>query len=330
MDTPGIAVSGANGFVGLHLLRRLAGNAGKITAMHHRPLADDLSRKYRESVTWCQVDIVTDDLSMALRNVQVVYHLAAYASSSEAPAEVSKMERVNCLGTARLAAASKRAGVRHFIFVSSVAACEAGDTADIDESNGVPRSSYGRTKRTAEDSVLALSSPDFAVTVIRPTALFGEDHRGSVYELVRVIDKGRFFILGDGSNRTNFYYVEDFVAVLIAVAGNPRAFGQVFIACDAPYSLRQLVDGIGSALGAVRRPAHVPRILGIAIGTLCDIASVVLHRSMPLSRRRVRAMTRDVAYHNEKLEKVLGLRPEVGLFEGLRISIDWYRLAGLL
>jgi nucleoside-diphosphate-sugar epimerase len=151
-----------------------------------------------------------------------------------------------------------------------------------------------------------------------------------VYELVRVVDKGRFFILGDGSNRTNFYYVGDFVSILTAVAGNPRAFNQIFIACDAPYSLQELVDNIGSALGRRRRPVHIPRILGIAIGTVCDVASTVLRRAMPLSRRRVRAMTRDVAYHNEKLAKVLGLRPEVGLFEGLRISIDWYRLAGLL
>jgi nucleoside-diphosphate-sugar epimerase len=299
-------------------------------AIHNRPLSDDIARRFGPPVVWHQADVVDDDLSAALSDVQVVFHLAAYASTSEAPTEVARMERVNRVGTARFAEASKRAGVRHFIFVSSIAACEAGYAAEIDESSGLPRSAYGRTKRAAEMATLAMSSPDFAVTVLRPTALFGEHHLGSVYELVKVIDKGLFFILGDGRNRTNFYYVGDFISVLLAVAGDARAFGQVFIACDTALPLQNVVDAISNALGTNRRVRHISRIAGAAMGTLFDIAATICRRSMPMSRRRVRAMTRDVAYQNGKLAKVLGLRPEVGVFGGLRRSIDWYRQAGLL
>jgi nucleoside-diphosphate-sugar epimerase len=281
-------------------------------------------------VIWRQADIGDDDLSQIVKDVDTVFHLASYASNSESSQDVALMERVNVLGTERLAVASKIAGVRHFVFVSSVAACNASIGTAIDEGGGFPLSSYGKTKKKAEDILLALSSDEFGVTVLRPSALFGEYHTGSIYELVKVISEGRFFIIGNGQNRMNFYYVGDFVDLLLAVENNIKVFGQVYIACDEPLTVGDLVHEIEDLLGLTQRSRRIPLSLGYAAGYGCDFIATLTGHSLPLSSRRVRAMTRDIAYCAEKLERIVRLRTKVGLIEGLRRSISWYKQKGLL
>lgn len=330
MELDSVLVTGANGFVGQHLLGRLVSSNRRIVALHHRPLAPALRAQFGDAVNRHQAGIATDSLSCFVEGIGTVFHLAAYATPSEAPAAVAEMVRVNCLGTQRLGIASKLAAVRRFIFVSSSAAGEYSLSCDIDESNGHPGSSYGKSKRDAEDALLPLGDDAFGITVLRPSALFGEHHLGSVYELVKVIQQGRFVMIGDGQNRTNFYYIADFVDVLLAVENHAGACGQVFVASDEPCSLEELVVSIQTALGLDSRVRRIPRWLGYTLGYCFDAISSTTVRPLPLSVRRVRAMTRDVAYRNHRLRRELGLRVNHGLPEGLRRSIDWYRQEGLL
>ncbi len=325
-----VLISGASGFVGVFLLQKLAElEIDSVIALHYSELSEDARQQFSQKFKWTQADITSDDLTKAVEGVDTVFHLAAYSSVSEAEADRQLMAQVNVVGTRRLAEACKAAGVRHFIFVSSIAACETGPLPDINETNGYPVSTYGKTKKEAEDTLLALAGSGFEVTVLRATALFGEHHRGSVFELVKMIQKGRFAIFGTGDNRTNFYYVRDFVDVLIAVSHNPRAYGRVFIAADTPCSLQELVSFITRALGGKRTIPRVPNFVGKTIAGLCDVVSALTGKSLPLSRRRYEAMVRDVVYSNQEL-KALDIRPAYGFEEGLKRTIQWYRDAGLL
>ena len=200
----------------------------------------------------------------------------------------------------------------------------------IDESNGVPISSYGKSKKSAEDLLSTLSENGVEVTVLRPTALFGENHLGSIYELVKAINKGRFVIFGNGENRTNFYYIRDFIDVLVAVKNDARSYGQVLIASDKPYQLHELVSCILKALQSKRSIPHIPIYLGYTVAAGCDMASRLSGKTMPLSRRRFRAMTRDIAYSNQKLSQVLNISPNYGVLEGISNTIAWYRNKGLI
>jgi nucleoside-diphosphate-sugar epimerase len=325
-----LLLTGANGFVGSHVLRRLVANREDVLAVHNRALDASLQREFGDCVRWVQADLTSGLSAGSMRDVHAVLHLAGYSSTSQAAAEVERMERVNIEATRCLAALSKQAGVRQFVYVSSIAACEIGAGAVVDEDNGAPRTPYGRSKRAAEQQALALADPSFAVTVLRPTALFGEHHLGSVYELVRLIDRRRFFLIGDGSNRTNFYYVQDFVDALVAAVGNRAAYGQTFIANDQPRTLRALVHDIQGVLGSTHVVPRVPLPLGLAAGALCDAVARWTGKSLPLSSARVRAMTRDCVYVSDKLRSTLGVVPRIGIVEGLRRSIEWYRGAGLL
>jgi nucleoside-diphosphate-sugar epimerase len=324
-----VLVTGASGFVGRHLLVRLVAEGFSVVAQHRSALSDDLRARFGDRIAWRQADIVADDLAPLAAGVDVAFHLAAHATVSESPEQIALLRRVNVLGTQRLAAACKAAGVRHFVFVSSIAACESG-ALEITETNGVPCSSYGKSKLAAEAAVLALAATAFDITILRPTALFGEQHLGSLYELVRVIDQGRMVIFGDGSNCTNFYYIADFIDVLLTVQADARARGQTFIASDAPCTVQALVCHIQTELGVRRRVHHVPRALGFAAGQVFDLLAAVTRRPMPLSVRRVRAMTRDVRYRATSLERTLGSQPRHGLVQGVRNTIAWFRQADLL
>jgi GlcNAc-P-P-Und epimerase len=328
MDTPKVLVTGASGFVGYHLLTRLVGSGRQVVALHNRPLSSELRKSFGNQVMWMQADISQDNLSEKLKDVGVVFHLAAYASNSEKLQDVALMEQVNVFGTQRLAIASKTAGVCHFVFVSSVAAGNLNNL--VTHKSSLPMSSYGKTKKKAEKLLIDLSCDEFAVTALRTSALFGEYHTGSVYELVKVISKGRFFIIGKGHNLMNFYYIGDFIDLLLLVENNEKTFGQVFMACYEPQSLRNLVYDIEDILGVAHRRWSIPLTLGYVLGYSCDIISKLTGYSLPLSSRRVRAMSGHVAYSPDKLKEILKLRTKFGLKEGLRRSISWYSQEGLL
>ncbi|MBU0545446.1 MAG: NAD-dependent epimerase/dehydratase family protein, partial [Proteobacteria bacterium] len=318
MKTDKLLVTGASGFIGGHLLEKLVGGSNEIVALHHRQLASVVQQRFGDSVRWIKSDIAIDDLADAVRGVDTVFHLAAYSSIDESETERVKMERINIVGTNRLAAACKDAGVRHFIFVSSVAACEKSETSEIDESiYSYPISYYGKTKRANEESLLAMTGNGFNVTALRATALFGENHMGSIYELVKVINQGRFVIFGRGTNRINFYYIRDFIDVLIAVQNNDRTYGQVFIVADKPCQLNELVNEIVRISGCRHFIPRMPVSLGLLIAKGFDSISKLTGKTFLLSERRVRAMTLDTAYSSKKIECAIGIRPTYGLFKGL-------------
>ena len=326
-----ILVTGATGFVGSFLLEKLTElGVAEIIAHYHSSLKTPVKKGIDGQVSWVRADIISDQLDALVSGVDVVYHLAAYSSVEESEAANQMLHNINVEGTRRLAEASRRAGVRHFVFVSSVAACEMGKHPEINEENGFPVTPYGLSKRSAEEILFSMSSDGFEVTVLRPSALFGEDHLGSVCELAKVICQGRFVIFGRGENRTNFYYIRDFIEVLAGVLDNKKAFGQIFIASDEPLPLHELSSLIADRAGYKRFIPKVPVFIGYIIASVFDLLSIVLGKSLPLSKRRLNAMKRDVVYSNKKLGKVLGITPKFGVREGLKVSIAWYRQTGQL
>ena len=328
-----ILITGASGFLGGFLLEELValkGNNVKIVALHCRDLDLLTQAKFGDCVEWRKVDIVVDDLSEVVAGVDTVFHLAAFSTTSELNADRIKMKSINVMGTDRLGRACKASGVRHFIFVSSIAACEFSSSKQIDEVVGFPSSTYGVTKKLAEDALLRLCGDGFEVTIFRPTALFGETHLGSVYDLVTAVKRGYCFVFGRGDNCANFYYIRDFVDVLIEADSNPRVYSQVFIAADSSCSVRDFVSYISVELDLEREVRSVPMMIGLIAGVICDFVAKLTGKSLPFSRRRFRAMIRDCEYSNKKLITVLGIHPRYGLRAGVNRTIRWYRETNII
>ena len=199
--------------------------------------------------------------------------MVGYSSIIETPSEISKLDLINVNITKNLAEACVNSDVKHFIYVSSIAACEFSDYETIDENNGFPTTYYGFSKKRAEDTLFKIDNRQFSVTILRPTALFGENHKGSIYELIKSIKKNRFVIFGSGNNLTNFYYIRDFIEILINVKDNNKAFNQVFIASDEAFQLVILIEWIVVSLKSRNIILKIPIWIGYLVGYIFDAIS---------------------------------------------------------
>ena len=326
-----ILVTGGSGFVGRFLIQELLRDeSNTIIAMYNSNQPPDTFEDPASKLTWIKTDIVRDDLTDAMSGIDTIYHLAGYSSVSSSSSEVDLLNAINVTGTRRVAEASSSAKVKQLIFVSSVAACEASTELVIDEINGYPVTEYGLSKKRAEDLLIEGSINSYELTILRPTALFGENHEGSVLELVKKIQERRFLIFGSGESNTNFLYIRDFIDLLLLVKDDQRAYGQVFIASDTPLHLSTFVKYIVEALGSDLRIMKVPVAVGYIAALLFDIVSFVLQKPLPLSRRRLRAMLNQTIYTNRKVKSVMATNCRYGVKKGLLTSISYYRQHGML
>ena len=326
-----ILITGGSGFVGRFLIQELLRDkSNTIIAMYNSNQPPDIFKDPASKLTWIKTDIVKDDLTDAMSGIDIIYHLAGYSSVSSSSSEVNLLNAINVTGTRRVAEASNVAKIKQLIFVSSVAACEASTEVVIDEINGYPVTEYGISKKRAEDLLIEGSINSYKLTILRPTALFGENHEGSVLELVKKVQERRFLIFGSGKSVTNFLYIRDFIDLLLLVKDNQRAYGQVFIASDSPMYLSTFVKCIVEALSSDFRILKVPIVFGYIAALLFDIVSFVLQKPLPLSRRRLRAMLNETIYTNQKMKSVMATNFNYGVKKGLLTSISYYRQNNML
>ena len=206
-----ILVTGGSGFVGSFLIQELLRDeSNTIIVMYNSSQAPDTYEEPASKLRWIKADIVKDDLTNLVSGVDTVYHLAGYSSLSSSSSEVDRLNAVNVKGTRRVAEACTSAQVKQLIFVSSIAACEVSTELVIDEINGYPVTEYGLSKKRAEELLIEGSINSYELTILRPTALFGENHEGSVLELVKKIQERRFLIFGSGESNTNFLYMNQY------------------------------------------------------------------------------------------------------------------------
>lgn len=326
-----ILVTGGSGFVGRFLIEELLRDKNNmIIAMYNNSQIPEVFNGFQENLSWIKTDLVSDDLTDALSSIDVVYHLAGYSSTGSSVAELDHLDKINVVATQRVADACVSSQVRHFIFVSSVAVCEGSSATIIDERNGFPLTPYGESKKSAENILIERAKGSYELTILRPSALFGEYHEGSVYELVKKIQQRKFVIFGSGKSLTNFFYIRDFVDLLVSVKFDARAYGQVFIAADKSFHLNVVVYWIVDALNSNFRVISVPTWIGYIFAWCFDLVSMVLDRHLPFSSRRLRAMLNDSCFSNAKVTRVMASDCKFGVKKGLLTTINWYRNNGML
>ena len=187
-----ILVSGASGFLGKALLERLIDSDSRIVALYNQSPKPKVHDGYGGKIKWIQTDLIYDDLGKYFDGVKTVYHLAARFALGNTPDTFDELYPLNVIGTERLAQAAVEKGVKKFIHISSIAACEVGDELVINEDNGHPESSYGLSKLKSEEVLTEIAKGKMDFVILRPTALFGENHLGSIFELVTALRKGCF------------------------------------------------------------------------------------------------------------------------------------------
>jgi nucleoside-diphosphate-sugar epimerase len=323
------AVTGASGFTGSYLARRLLADGNQVRVMVRKP--EDAERFSAEGMEVVEGDIRDVDAHQELvEGADVVYHIAAMFREAKFPE--SEYLAVNRDATLQLAQAAQNAGVRRFVHCSTI-----GVHGDIEQPPGDedspfrPGDPYQRTKLAGEEAVREFGrSNPLEVVVVRPASIYGPgDLR--LLKLFKMIHKGRWFVLGSGDALFHLVYVEDLVDGFIRAAHTEGVDGEVFIVAGGEaVSQNELAARIARIMGVRDRFPHFPawpfQILGSVVETIC----VPLRIDPPIYRRRVDFFTKSRSFKIDKAERMLVYQPKVSVDEGLSRTFEWYRDEGLL
>lgn len=299
-------VTGASGFIGGRILAE--GDKALVRRAGSAPgaiIGDLLSPK---------------SLQTACEGVGCVFHCAGYAhafSSSDPDAHW----RINFEGTRNLLIAAGEAGVRRFVFLSSVKAmAEPGDVCVDEDWPGEPASPYGRAKRAAEEAVLEAGAKyGMHVVNLRLAMVYGRGGRGNLERMARGIRAGWFPPLPDSGNRRSLVHVDDVAAAMRLVAQAPAADGRTYIVADPKaYSGREIYDAIRRVFGKAPVRWHMPPVLLRAGGWLGDALGGFSGRSMPLNSEAVERLLGSACYSPSRIGRELGWQARIGLDEGIR------------
>jgi nucleoside-diphosphate-sugar epimerase len=257
----------------------------------------------------------TARLARACAGMEIVFHAAgfAHADAADTPEFAARHWAVNAAGTFRLLDAAAAAGVKRFVFVSSVKAVGEPGPRCVDERwDAPPETPYGRAKRAAEERVLAVGRETGMHAVnLRPALIYGPGMKGNLARLLGALRRGGFPPLPETGNRRSLVHVDDLAQALLLAAGHPAAAGQTYFVTDGqPLSGRELYVTLRRALeGSAPRWAIPASVLQGAAGLADGALWLVGHRE-----RRARAALDKLlgwaCYDSSRIQRELGYRPE--------------------
>jgi dihydroflavonol-4-reductase len=329
-----VLITGGTGFIGSALARRLLEGGHRVRLLSlvntdaEAANAADLERRGAELVRGDVADRALH--APALEGVDAVHHVAATMREADVPDRV--FWDTNLAATQDLFRASREAGVRRFVYCSTMGVTGEIRGRVVDETAPYrPRDVYTRTKAAAEAWVLEQArAMGFAATAVRPADVYGPGDR-RLLKLFRMVQKGTFVYLGDGRGRRHMIFIEDLLDGMLAAQESPQALGEAFLlAGPAPLPLRELVETIAAELSvrAPRRrlPYRPVRWLSAAVEAACRPLRV----QPPIYPRRVDFYAHDYAFDTSKARERLGFEPRVDIREGVRRTIAAYREEGAL
>jgi nucleoside-diphosphate-sugar epimerase len=307
-----VLVTGGTGFIGRALVKELAAGGCEVRCAV-RP------GRTAPGAGVATVDVPDigpqTDWSAAVTGIDAVIHLAGLAHVPEGAAADIEGEfmRVNAGGTASLAAAAARAGVRRMLLVSSIGVCGA-HTAErpfTEDDAPHPVGPYARSKHRAEEELKrAAAAGGMEWCIVRPPLVYGPGARGNFGRLVALVRSGLPLPLGRATGKRSLIGQRNLNSVLTRAIEHPAAANELFLASDGEdLSSADLARAIASALGRRTRllpvPVGVLRVAFAAIGRSGD--AVRLFEPLQVDSSRVRAC--------------LGWVPPVGVPEGIREAV---------
>ena len=321
-----ILVTGATGFVGRHLLPALERSAHSLSLPLRESGAEARlpSQAARDARKISIVGSIDDQTNWneALQDVDAVIHLAARAHVLDESAEDEEaFMRVNAHGTSRLVEQSIEAGVRRFVFMSSIGAVtDSSENLVTLDTPCKPETPYGRSKLAAERALVdRCRSATMAWTILRPTLVYGPGTPGNMGRLVDLVRRGLPLPLGSVANRRSFTFIENLVDATTVTVAHPNAADAVFLLGDGEdLSTAELIRRLAELTGSRTRLISVPMPLLRSFARAVDAVAHTMGRSLPIDSATLRRLESSLYVDINPLRERLGWTPPVGVEEGLK------------
>ena len=325
-----VLVTGATGFTGGHLARALAARGDTVTALVRTqgPAAADLSKA---GIALAIGDLRdTAALAAATAGMDVVYHIAAMYRQAGLGDEVYRA--VNATAVKDIIEAAARGGVRRVVHCSTVGVHGDVEHPPANEDAPLkPGDVYQVTKLEGEGLARdAAARLGIEVTIARPTGIYGPGDR-RLLKLFRGVARRRWITLGAGEIYYHLTFIDDLVEGFRLCGTHPAAANRTYILAGGEVTtLNALVALVAEGAGVPVPTRHLPVWPIWLAGAACEAICSPLGIEPPLYRRRVDFFTKSRAFDITRATTEIGFAPRVGLREGIRRSLDWYRTEGWL
>ncbi len=305
-----IALTGATGFVGGHILKAAVKAGYQVRAITRRP------QNPRPGVDWVPGDLKDRQaLKTLLEDADVVIHCAGIVKARRH----AHFHEINTQSLAHLLdmlqARRGGYGATQVMFISSLTARH----PDI--------SPYAMSKHNAEE-ILKSRGDDFPWTIIRPPAVYGPGDM-EILKLFRVMKRGFAPVAGSIANSFSLIHGRDLAAAVLAAIGTKPAENKTLEPDDrhpGGYTVLDVAGIVGQKLGRAVKPVVIPGMLLHAAAFFNEIGAAVIGKAPIFARWKVREMAYPNWVSNQASHAAMpGWKPKIGLKEGLNETIDWYQ-----
>ena len=297
-----VAITGGTGFIGRHLLARHVALGDRVRYLTRKKPLDAIP-----GAEVCIGDLsASETLRGFVQGADVLYHCAAELR------DASAMEKTNVTGTTNLLRAAT-GEIGRWVQLSSTGIYGAVRHGEVREDAEIrPGNAYERSKAAADALVLA-AAEKLSCVLLRPSNVYGADMPNqSLFQLIRMIDKGLFFFIGPRGATANYVHVENVVDALLACAhATLPANGRAYIVSDhRPLEAFAgiIAEHLGKPTPRMRLPELPVRALAAACGWLPGV---------PLKTSRIDALTNRTVYCTDRIEAELGFSNLVSMEAGL-------------
>jgi nucleoside-diphosphate-sugar epimerase len=309
-------ITGATGFVGGAVMKRLFSDKSlAVAAVRLKPI-EWLSHYPVVEVGDLEANT---DWSVALIGVSSVVHTAArvHVMKDQSINPLAEFRRVNVAGTLNLAQQAAAAGVKRFVFISSIKVN--GEQTQkgrpfTEKDVAYPLDFYGISKYEAEEGLFRVAKETgMEVVIIRPVLVYGPDVKGNFLSMMHWLHKGIPLPLGAINNARSLVALDNLVDFIITCLHHPAAANQTFLVSDGEdISTTQLLQYAASAMGVSSRLMPVPALI-------IQVAAKLLGKG-GVAQRLCGNLQVDIS----KARQLLGWVPPISVKEGLRRAVEGY------
>lgn len=311
---PAILVTGANGFVGTALCNELASRGNAFLAASRSESMFDAASATRLQISQFDADT---DWSRALAAGGTVVHLAArvHVLRDDDQRIEDLYYATNVAATLNLANQAAAAGVKRFIFASSIKVNGEGrETAFTELDQPSPKDHYGRSKLLAEIGLRDIaSSSGMEVVILRLPLVYGPGVKANFLRLMSLVDQGVPLPFAGIHNKRSMIFLGNVADAFLACMNSPNAANQTFLLSDGEdVSTSDLVRQLAAEFGRPVRLFRVPEPAIVLLGKLVG-------RSAEIDR-----LFGSMCVDSSLIRQSLGWRPPFSLKEGLAWTAEWY------
>jgi nucleoside-diphosphate-sugar epimerase len=307
-----VLLTGCSGFVGRAVLNHLCRGGRDVVACSRAANMDVPDGARFLHVLGLDANT---DWKPGIDGVEVVIHCAArvHVMDDHSSDPLAEFRKVNVEGTLNLACQAAAAGVKRFIFVSSIKVngegTAPGKSYKADDAPA-PADPYGISKLEAEQGLRALAAETgMEVVIIRPVLVYGPGVKANFLSMMRWLHKGVPLPFGTIYNKRSLVALGNLVDLIVACIYHPAAANQIFLVSDGEdLSTSQLLSKMARALGQSARLLPVP-------SWVLEVGAMLLGRQV-LALRLCGSLQVDIS----KTRELLGWTPPVSVDEALRLT----------